>query len=95
MEDPQDYAFDRPEDLLAQEPPATHGSERSGARLAVLGRHTGRVEHRRSGEIVEYPGAEDVLVLNNARFASAFLNGANEDGSTVEVSVHSPRDDGT
>ncbi|MCX4681187.1 S-adenosylmethionine:tRNA ribosyltransferase-isomerase [Streptomyces sp. NBC_01433] len=95
VEDPRDYRFDLPEDLLVQEPPEALGGERSDARLAVLGRHTGQVEHRRFGEIVEYLGADDVLVLNNARVVPTFLDGEHEHGRTVVVSVHSPRDDGT
>jgi len=92
---PVDYEFDLPEGLISQEPPEARGGERSGARLAVLQRNTGGVEHRTFRDIGEYFQPSDVLVLNNARVVPTLLAGEDEDGRVVAVSIHSPRPDGT
>ncbi|MEU7325744.1 S-adenosylmethionine:tRNA ribosyltransferase-isomerase [Streptomyces griseoviridis] len=93
--DREDYAFDLPVELLAQEPPEARGGKRSDARLAVLHRSGGRVEHRVFTDIVEYVGAGDVLVVNNARFVPSLLPGVDEGGKAVAVSIHSPQGEGT
>jgi S-adenosylmethionine:tRNA ribosyltransferase-isomerase len=65
----QDFDFDLPEELIAQEPPL----ERSGARMLSLDRRT-RVTH--DGMFVEFPSmlnAGDLLVLNNSRVIPARL----------------------
>jgi S-adenosylmethionine:tRNA ribosyltransferase-isomerase len=92
---PADYEFDLPEELISQEPPEARGGERSDVRLAVLRRGTGEVEHRTFRDIGEYFRASDVLVLNNARVVPTLLEGTDEDGRVVAVSIHSPRPDGT
>jgi S-adenosylmethionine:tRNA ribosyltransferase-isomerase len=94
-EQAQDYEFDLPDDLVAQEPPEAGGGERSDARLAVLHRRTGRVEHCGFRDIGEYLVAPDVLVLNNARVVPTLLHGEDQDGRAVVLSVHSPTDDGS
>jgi S-adenosylmethionine:tRNA ribosyltransferase-isomerase len=94
-EQAQYYDFDLPGDLIAQEPPEAVGGERSDARLAVLHRGTGEVEHRSFRDLGEYLGASDVLVLNNARVVPTLLHGEDQDGRAVVLSVHSPTDDGS
>ncbi|MEU8700848.1 S-adenosylmethionine:tRNA ribosyltransferase-isomerase [Streptomyces sp. NPDC048680] len=95
MPDREKYAFDLPEELLAQEPPEARGGERSDARLAVLDRRSGQVAHRVFTDIVDYMRCGDVLVVNNARFVPSLLSGVDADGRVVAVSFHSPRGDGT
>jgi S-adenosylmethionine:tRNA ribosyltransferase-isomerase len=86
-----DYDFDLPDELIAQEPPEARGGQRDDARLVVLHRRTGKVEHR----VGEYLGASDVLVLNNARVVPTLLHGQDQDGRAVVLSVHSPTEDGS
>ncbi len=65
----QDFNFDLPEELIAQEPPL----ERSGARMLSLDRRTGEC---RDGMFVDFPSMlneGDLLVLNNSRVIPARL----------------------
>jgi S-adenosylmethionine:tRNA ribosyltransferase-isomerase len=65
----QDFDFDLPEELIAQEPPL----ERSGARMLSLDRSTGEC---RDGLFVDFPSLleeGDLLVLNNSRVIPARL----------------------
>jgi S-adenosylmethionine:tRNA ribosyltransferase-isomerase len=94
-ENPEDYDFDLPEGLVAQEPPEARGGERSDARLAVVRRGTDQVEHRVFRDIGVYFEPSDVLVVNNARVVSTLLHGEDQDGRVVAVSIYSPHVDGT
>jgi S-adenosylmethionine:tRNA ribosyltransferase-isomerase len=94
-EQAKDYEFELPEHLVAQEPAEARGGQRDDARLAVLHRRTGEVEHRVFRDLGEYLGASDVLVLNNARVVPTLLHGQDQDGRTVVLSVHSPNEDGS
>jgi S-adenosylmethionine:tRNA ribosyltransferase-isomerase len=65
----QDFDFELPEELIAQEPPL----ERSGARMLSLDRRTGATC---DGMFVEFPAMlneGDLLVLNNSRVIPARL----------------------
>jgi S-adenosylmethionine:tRNA ribosyltransferase-isomerase len=65
----QDFDFNLPEELIAQEPPL----ERSGARMLSLGRRTGECV---DGMFVDFPSMlneGDLLVLNNSRVIPARL----------------------
>lgn len=90
-----DYEFELPPALVAQEPPEARGGERTDARLAVLHRESGQVDHRRFSDLGDYLRAGDVLVLNNARVVPSLLEGVDADGEPVAVSLHSPVEDGT
>lgn len=68
-----EFDFELPEALIAQEP----APEREGSRLLVLHRETGRLEHRRFPELLDYLSAGDALVLNNSRVMAARLRGLN------------------
>jgi len=78
-----DYDFELPDELVAQEPSEARGGERSDARLAVLRRGTGKLEHRRFRDIGEYFQPSDVLVVNNARVVPTLLSGEDEQGRVV------------
>ena len=57
-----DFFYDLPEELIAQTP----SEERDGCRLMVLDRESGRVEHKRFYDIIDYLRPEDMLVVNSS-----------------------------
>lgn len=67
----QDFYFDLPEELIAQDPL----EDRSGSRLLVLDKNTGKVTHHIFKEIVKYLKKGDCLVLNNTKVIPARLLG--------------------
>lgn len=78
----QDFYFELPEELIAQDPLA----DRSGSRLLVLDKETGEVSHHIFKEIVDYLEPGDCLVLNDTKVIPARLIGAKEDtGGKIEV----------
>ncbi len=76
-----DFDYDLPESLIAQEPI----EPRDAARLMVLHREDGRIEHRIFREIGEYLHPGDVLVLNQTRVMPARLFAHKETGGRVEI----------
>jgi len=68
-----DFDFVLPPELIAQHP----APKRDDSRLLVLNRDSGRTEHRRFRDLLEFLRAGDVLVLNNSRVIPARLRGAN------------------
>jgi S-adenosylmethionine:tRNA ribosyltransferase-isomerase len=75
-----DYPLD--ESLIAQAPSA----DRDHARLMVLDRKTGRFEHRRFSDLVDYLRPSDVLVVNDTRVIPARLLGRKmPGGGRIEV----------
>jgi len=74
-----DYSL--PCDLIAQRPL----SKRDRARLLVLHRDTGQIEHRLFFEIVEYFNKGDMLVINNTKVIPAKLFGKKASGGKIEV----------
>jgi S-adenosylmethionine:tRNA ribosyltransferase-isomerase len=80
--DVADFAFDLPDELIAQEPPAVRG----GSRLMVLDRTTGILEHLAFDQVGRYLQAGDLLVLNNTKVFPARLLGRREpSGGAVEA----------
>ncbi|MBO5197630.1 MAG: tRNA preQ1(34) S-adenosylmethionine ribosyltransferase-isomerase QueA [Lachnospiraceae bacterium] len=78
----QDFYFELPEELIAQDPL----EDRSGSRLMVLDKKTGEVKHRHFTDIVEYLKPGDCLVINNTKVIPARLIG---ERMAEEVSVQS------
>ena len=77
-----DFYFDLPEELIAQDPLG----DRSGSRLLILDKMSGRTEHHIFREIIDYLRPGDCLVLNNTKVLPARLMGVKEDtGASVEV----------
>ncbi len=76
-----DFDFDLPEELIAQEPLA----ERTGSRLMVLDRATGDLTIGGFSDIVDHFSSGDVLVINDTRVIPARLLGRKESGGKVEV----------
>lgn len=77
-----DFDYDLPSGLIAQEP----AEPRDSARLLVLERSSGQVDHRRFSDLMEYLRPGDVLVLNETRVLPARLAGAKaETHGAVEI----------
>lgn len=77
----QDFYYDLPEELIAQEPLA----DRSASRLMCLDKQTGAVEHHHFYDIPEFLSAGDCLILNDTKVLPARLYGHKEHtGGTIE-----------
>ncbi len=78
----KDFYFDLPQELIAQDPL----EDRSGSRLLVLNKHTGKTEHKIFKNIVDYLRPGDCLVINNTKVIPARLMGEKEGtGAVIEV----------
>lgn len=78
----QDFYFELPEELIAQEPL----KDRSASRLLILDKETGEVSHHSFKEIIDYLEPGDCLVLNDTKVIPARLIGAKENtGGKIEV----------
>ena len=77
----QDFYYELPEALIAQQPLA----DREQSRLLVLDKKTGKVNHTAFKDIIEYLETGDCLVLNDTRVIPARLFGVKEDtGGKIE-----------
>ncbi|MEI7452561.1 MAG: tRNA preQ1(34) S-adenosylmethionine ribosyltransferase-isomerase QueA [Candidatus Falkowbacteria bacterium] len=77
-----DFDYNLPRELIAQEP----SEPRDAARLLVLNKKTGVIEHRHFYDLPEYLKSGDVLVLNNTRVFPARLIGEKKaSGGKVEI----------
>lgn len=76
------FKFKLPEDLVAKYP----ADNRDDARLMVLHRETGEVEHKKFSDITSYFDEDDVLIMNNTKVFPARLFGNKEKtGAKIEV----------
>lgn len=76
------YKFNLPVDLIAKYPAAN----RDEAKLMVIDRKTGKIEHRVFKDIIEYFGDQDVMVFNDTKVFPARLYGNKEKtGAEIEV----------
>ncbi|PIH05115.1 tRNA preQ1(34) S-adenosylmethionine ribosyltransferase-isomerase QueA [Clostridium combesii] len=71
----KDFDFYLPEELIAQHPM----EKRDEARLLVLDKETGEIEHKIFKDILDYLTPNDCLVLNNTRVLPARLIGSKEE----------------
>ena len=78
----EDFYFDLPEELIAQDPL----EDRSSSRLLVLDRETGNVEHHVFKEIVNYLEEGDCLVINDTKVLPARLIGS-KIGTDAKIEV--------
>lgn len=86
------YNYELPKELIAQNP----AEPRDSARLLLLGRKSGAIEHRRFHDISEYFRAGDLLVLNDTRVLPARINGVKKGGSaSVEIFCLRPAFEGS
>ncbi len=76
-----DFDYNLPKELIAQYPL----NERDAARLLVINRDKGTIEHRYFKDIVEYLKKDDLLVLNDTKVICCRLEGKRLSGGKVEV----------
>lgn len=70
----QDFYFDLPQELIAQEPLA----DRASSRLMCLDKRTGEIEHKHFYDIVDRLNEGDCLILNDTKVIPARLYGVKE-----------------
>lgn len=76
------FKFELPEELLAERP----APEREDARLMVLHRETGEIEHRKFKDVLEYFDDGDLMVMNDTKVFPARMYGNKEKtGARIEV----------
>src|SRR5690349_9113173 len=79
--DVRDFEYELPGELIAQQPSA----ERTAARLLVLRRQTGAIEHGTVSRLPEILTPGDLVVVNNTRvFAARLLGRRVPSGGAVE-----------
>lgn len=77
-----DFDFTLPEELLADRP----SENRDEARLMVVHRDTGEIEHRQFKDLIDYFDEGDVMIRNNTKVFPARLMGNKEKtGAQIEV----------
>ena len=77
-----DYYFDLPQELIAQDP-LEHRAE---AKLLVMNKKSGRIEHKIFKDIIDYLKPGDCLVLNDTKVIPARLLGTKKDtGAAIEL----------
>jgi S-adenosylmethionine:tRNA ribosyltransferase-isomerase len=84
-----DFDYHLPETSIAQTP----AEPRDSARLLVLNRTTGQLEHRIFCDIGEYLRPNDLLVVNQTRVIPARLNAHKITGGKVEILLLRREDD--
>lgn len=78
----QDFYYDLPQELIAQDPL----EDRSSSRLLVLDKKTGETQHHTFREVINYLNPGDCLVINDTKVIPARLIGAKEEtGAKIEV----------
>lgn len=78
----EDFNFDLPEELIAQDPL----EDRSSSRLLVMDKETGKTEHHVFREIIDYLEAGDCLVINDTKVIPARLIGS-KIGTDAKIEV--------
>ena len=77
----QDFYYELPQELIAQEPLA----DRSASRLMCLDRKTGEIRHKHFYDIVDELSPKDCLILNDTKVIPARLYGTKKDtGGAIE-----------
>jgi S-adenosylmethionine:tRNA ribosyltransferase-isomerase len=76
-----DFHYELPSELIAQAPP----TERGGARLLVLDKHTCELFDSQFSEFESLIRPEDLLVFNDTRVVPARVAGHKQSGGRVEV----------
>lgn len=77
-----EFSFDLPQELIAQYP----SENRDEARLMVVHRDTGKIEHKLFKDVINYFKEGDVMIMNNTRVFPARMYGNKEKtGAKIEV----------
>ena len=71
------FNYKLPTELIAQYPP----KKRSDARLMVVHRDTGEIEHRRFTDIIDYVNADDVFMVNDSYMLNNLIFGQKQNSS--------------
>lgn len=77
-----DFYYDLPQELIAQDPL----EDRSGSRLLVLEKETGKIRHRMFRDIIEYLKPGDCMVINDTKVIPARLIGS-KIGTDAKIEV--------
>src|SRR5882672_8456376 len=76
------FKFNLPKDLLAEYP----AKNRDESKMMVINRKTGKFEHKKFRDLINYFGDGDVMVVNNTKVFPARLYGNKEKtGAKIEV----------
>lgn len=76
------FKFNLPKELLAEYP----AKNRDEAKMMVIHRKTGKIEHKKFKDLINYFSDGDVMILNNTRVFPARLYGNKEKtGAKIEV----------
>ena len=75
-----DFNYYLPEELIAQVPI----SKRDESRLMLLDKTTGKIEHKKFKDIIDFLEPGDCLVRNNTKVIPARLYGKKETGANIE-----------
>ena len=78
----QDFYYELPEELIAQDPL----EDRSSSRLLVLDKKTGEMQHKVFKDIVNYLHPGDCLVINDTKVIPARLIGSKE-GTDAHIEI--------
>ena len=77
-----EFNFDLPEELIAEHPTLN----RDEAKLMVVHKDTGKIEHRMFKDIINYFSENDVMIMNNTKVFPARMYGNKEKtGAKIEV----------
>jgi S-adenosylmethionine:tRNA ribosyltransferase-isomerase len=77
-----EFSFDLPEELIANYP----SDNRDEARLMVVHRESGKIEHKLFKDVINYFDEGDVMIMNNTRVFPARMYGNKEKtGAKIEV----------
>lgn len=76
-----DFDYELPEKLIAQKPTLP----RDKCRLLILDRKTGKIQHKKFFDIVNFLQKGDVLVVNDSKVIPARLYGKKITGGNVEI----------
>jgi len=77
-----DFSFDLPDELIAEYP----SDNRDEAKLMVIHRETGKIEHKLFKDLINYFSEGDVMIMNNTRVFPARMYGNKEKtGAKIEV----------
>lgn len=76
-----DFDYHLPQSRIGQKPI----KPRDSARLLILDKNSGKLEHKIFRDLENILGPNDVLVLNNSKVIPARLNGQKESGGKIEI----------
>ncbi len=77
----REFDYFLPKEAIAQVP----ATPRDSAKMMVIHRKSGKIEHRIFRNVVDYLEAEDILVLNETKVIKARLIGRKTTGARIEI----------